>query len=289
LSSVYHNRLARYERRIVFVKPHYFVVFDDLKVSGKPAEFDLLLHLPNRDRIKTEGLTAIYNGEKASLAVRSFASPDARLSVENGRIPYQVLSARTPPETPAQPAYLAFRTVKPISEAQFLTALVPAKTESAAHSAINNMTRIVEENLNGLRVQRSDETDLILFRTGVATQPIREGEWSADAATLTITQSANDLKLFAVQGARSLRRGNQVLFSSESPTSVAVSFNANEVEVACNAETAARVTLFVGKAPIRVLLDGKDLSANAFSFNRTAGTISLDIPSGQHDLKILFR
>ncbi len=288
LSSVYQNRLAGYVRRIVFVKPYYFVVFDDLKVKGKPAHFDFLLHLPNRDKITIQELTATYNGEKASLAVRSFAPGGARLTVENGRIPYHVFSARTPAETSALPAYVAFKTVNRLSEAQFLTAIVPAKGKSAAQSVINQMSEIVGDNLKGIRVERGNETDLVIFR-GAETQTIRQGEWSADAATLAITQSANNLKIFAIQNARSLRRGNQVLFSSESPTSVAVNFNANEIEVACNAETAVRVTLFVGKPPVRVLLDDKELSANAFSFNRTAGTISLDIPSGQHDLKILFR
>ena len=289
LSSVYQDRLARYLRRIVFVKPYYFVVFDDLKVHGKPAQFDFLLHLPNRDKIKIEDLTAIYNGEKASLAVRSFAPNDAKLSVENGHIPYQVASARTPAETPAQPAYLAFKTVKPMSETQFLTAIVPAKNESAVKSLINQMTEIVSENLQGLRVEHGNKTDLVMFRGGAETQTIRQGEWSADAATVAITQSANNLEIFALHNAHSLRRGNQILFSSRSPTSVAANFNANEIEVACNAETATRITLFVGTNPVRVLLDGKDLSAKAFSFNRTDGTISLDIPSSQHTLKIMFR
>ncbi|MGI9069382.1 MAG: heparinase II/III domain-containing protein [Pyrinomonadaceae bacterium] len=289
LSSVYQNRLARYARRIVFVKPHYFVVFDDLKVKGTPARLDFLLHLPNRDRIKIEDLTAIYNGEKASLAVRSFGPNDAKLSLENGRIPYHVFSARTPAETSAQPAYLAFRTVNPMSEAQFLTAIVPAKSENAAQSVINEMSELVGENLKGIRFHRGDETDLVMFRVGADRQTLRQGEWSADAATVAITQNGNTLKIFAVQNARSLRRGNQVLFSSESPTSVAANFKANEIEVACNAEMAAKITLFVGKTTVRVFLDGKELSANAFSSNRTAGTISLDIPSGQHDLKIVFR
>ncbi|HUE82644.1 MAG TPA: heparinase II/III family protein [Pyrinomonadaceae bacterium] len=289
LPSVYKDRLARYVRRIIFIKPYYFVVFDDLKVSGKPAQFDFLLHLPNREEIKIDDLTAIYKGEKASLAVRSFSPSDTKLSVENGRIPFHVFSLRTPAETPAQPAYLAFRTGRPMSETQFLTAIVPAKNEGAAGSLINQMSEITGENLKGLRVQRGNEIDLVMFRAGAETQTIRQGDWSADAATLAITESANTLKVFAVQDARLLRRGKQILFSSESPTSIAVNINANEIEAACSAETGTTFTLFVGKIPVRVLLDGKELSANAFSFNRTDGTISLGIPSGQHDLKISFR
>lgn len=289
LSSVYQNRLASYVRRIVFVKPYYFVVLDDLKVNGTPARFDFLLHLPNRDRIKIENLTAMYNGEKASLAVRSFATNDAKLSVENGRIPYHIFSARTPDQTPAQPAYLAFRTVKPMSETQFLTAIVPAKNESAAMSLINQMTGSAGENLTAIRVERGTKMDLLVFRGSAPTQTIRHGEWLADAATFAITQSTNNLEVFAVQNARSLRRGNQILFLSEFPMSVAAKFNVNEVEVVCNSETAGRITLFVGKIPVRVLLDGKEFSANAFSYKRTDGTISFDLPSRQHNVKVMFR
>ena len=77
LSSVYQNRLARYVRSVVFIKPHYFVLADDLKVNGKPAEFDFLLHLPVRKRIKILDLTAIYNGDKA-VPCRSFVSAERR-------------------------------------------------------------------------------------------------------------------------------------------------------------------------------------------------------------------
>ncbi len=289
LASVYQNRLARYLRRIVFVKPHYLVVFDDLEVNGKPAQFDFLLHFADREKLKVEGATAIFNGEKSSLAVRSFAPAGAKVTVENGRIPYHVLSARTPAETPAQPAYLDFRTVNPVSQTQFLTALVPAKNETTVRGLIKQMTEVVDANFKGLRVDRGTEMDLVIFRSGSGPQAIRQGEWSTDASSLSITQSGNTLKVFAFQSGRSLRRGEQVLFSSVSPASVAVKLNADEIDVVCNSSSATRITLSVGKQPVRLLLDGKDVSANGFSFNRTDGTISFEMPGRQHELKIMLR
>jgi hypothetical protein len=276
-------------RRVAFVKPGYFVIFDDLKARGNPAAFDFLLHLPNRERVEIESSAAIYNGEKASLGVRFFAPKDAKLSLENGRIPYHIFSARTPAETPLLPAYLDFKTAKPVSEMQFLTAIVPAKNEGAARGLINQMTEISGENLKGIRVERGSETDLVMFRTGAETQTIRQGAWSAEAAALTMTNSANDLRMFAVQNARFLRRGGQVLYSSELPANIAVNFNVNEIEAVYNANAATKASLFVGKNPVRVLLDGKNLSAEAFSFNRADNTISLNILAGQHDLKIMFQ
>ncbi|HEU4479180.1 MAG TPA: heparinase II/III family protein, partial [Pyrinomonadaceae bacterium] len=288
LSSVYQNRLARYVRSVVFVKPHYFVVADDLRVHGKPGQFDFLLHLPNRDKIKIEDLTAIYNGDKASLAVRSFQPRGAKVRVENGRIPYHIFAARTPAETPLLPGYLAFTTATPLSEAQFLTAIVPAKSENAARSLVNQMTEIVGNNLKGIRVERGNETDLVMFRLGAEIQTIGDGQWSTDGASLAITQSGNDLKMFALHAARTLRRENQILFSSKTQMSAAASFKATEIEVVCNSEAGSTITLSVGKNPVRILLDGRELPASAFRFNRTDGTISLAVPSGQHDLKIMF-
>jgi hypothetical protein len=70
---------------------------------------------------------------------------------------------------------------------------------------------------------------------------------------------------------------------------VAVNFSANETTAVCNAETMTKIALFVGGNPVRVLLDGKELSADAFSFSRAGGTLALAMPAGQHDLKITLR
>ena len=289
LSSVYQGRLARYVRRIVFVKPSYFVVFDDLKTSGNLEQFDFLLHLPNRDRVKIDDQTAIYNSGKASLAIRFFPSTASKLSVEKGRIPYHIFAARTPAEMPALPAYLDFKTVKQLNQTQFLAAIVPAKTEVTAQGLIKEMTKLDGDNFKGIRVHRGAKTDLVMFRMGGEAQTFRQGEWAVDAATLTMTHNADTLEVFAVQSARLLRRGNQTLFSTESPISLAARFGTNEVEVVGNAQAATRIRLYVGKSPVRVLLDDKDVSATAFSFNRSEGTMSFVIPSGQHNLTIMFR
>jgi hypothetical protein len=64
LSSVYPGRIERYNRRIVFLKPYYFVIYDDLRTRGEAAQFDLLLHLPNRAGVQSEGLTAVYKARR---------------------------------------------------------------------------------------------------------------------------------------------------------------------------------------------------------------------------------
>ncbi|HTG91879.1 MAG TPA: heparinase II/III family protein, partial [Pyrinomonadaceae bacterium] len=289
LSSVYQNRLASYVRRIVFVKPNYFVIFDDLKVTGAPEQIEFLLHLPNRDKIKVSDLTAIYAGEKASLVVRSFPSNAATLNIAEGRIPYQIFSARTPAEKPAQPAYLDFKTVKPVRDTQFLTAIVPARTQATAQRLSQKITEIAGEGVRGIRVERDGKKDLVLFRTGATGRSIDQDGWTTDAASLVITESGNNLEVFAVQEALGLRHNGKTLFSSETSMSVAARIDPNEVKVVCHAKIATQVTFFVGKTPAKVLIDGREFKASTFVFNASGKTVSLNMPSGQHDLLIMFR
>ena len=288
LSSVYQNRLTSYVRSVVFVKPYYFVVYDDLSVNGRPAQFDFLLHLPDRNRITINNSGSIYKGDKAWLGLRSFEPKNSKLSVEDGRIPYHILAARTPAETPAQPAYLDWKTTQPTRETQFLTAIAPAKTEESVRTLIGQMTGIAGTTSKGIRVKRGFETDSVMFRVGEA-RTMREGEWSTDAATLVTTLSGNDLRMFAVLDARTLNRANQILFASKTAINVAADYTSSGIEVACNSEAASAITLFLGKNPARVLLDGEELKTNAFSFNPADRTISLIVPGGQRHLKVIFR
>jgi hypothetical protein len=283
LSPVYQNRLARYTRSIVFVKPDYFVVFDDLKTNGSPQQFDFLLHLPDRQRVEAKDLTAIYRGDRGSLKVHSFPAHEVRLIVADGRIPYHIFSARTPAKTPAQPAYLDFKTTKPLNETQFLTVIVPQRDEKPLGGVIKQIVELSGKNWKAIHVDRGAAKDMVMFRIGTNPTMMQDATWSTDGATLTVTENAKALELIAVQSARSLRRGEGVLLSSDSPVDIAVRFAALEAEAIVNAAATVKLALFVGKNPSRVLLDN-----NQLVFNHNQGTISFTVPSGQHQLKILF-
>ena len=287
LSSVYPERIERYTRRIVFLKPHYFVIYDDLKTRGEPAQFDLLLHLPNRAGIKTEGSTAIYNGTKAALGVRSFA-PATDLSVKDGRIPYHIFSARTPPQTPFQPAYLDFKT-KRANEMEFVTAVVPARTSGEASELLRKMFRLTGENLTGVRVERGDATDHVMFRAGAGNAPMRTSDWSADASALTVTTEGVNLNMFAAQNARSVTRGGRLIFSSEMPASIAVKYGEQQIDAVLNSRSATKIVLRVTNKPVRLLLDRKGMPTRAFRFDPAAGTIELNVPAGRHEIKTFLK
>ncbi|MDQ3686797.1 MAG: heparinase II/III family protein [Acidobacteriota bacterium] len=284
LSAVYRNRLDRYVRRVVFVKPHYFVIYDDLAARGAPATFDWLLHLPDRMRIKTTEDSALYTGKKAALAVRMFAPDAAKLSVRDGRLPYPVFASSTPKALPPQPAFLDFRTTAPAKTAQFLVALAPAREAESARRLIAGMSEISGDGVIGLEADRAGERDLVMFREGFGVA--RYKDWVTDAAAWTVTTTGERLQMLAVQSARTLTRAGRTLLSSEQPVSLAADYESNVVNVSLNAGAPTRLRLFIEGVPASVRIDGAAVASGSLNFSRADGILSVSVPAGQRRIVI---
>jgi hypothetical protein len=125
-----------------------------------------------------------------------------------------------------------------------------------------------------------------MFSAGATHGVSRYEEWMTDAVAWTITQRAEALSMFSVQDARSFMRGGRALFASDGAASVAANYNANAVDVAYQAASRANLQLFVGVRPVRVLLDGHEVSAH---YDREHIMISLTVPAGHHQLKIVLQ
>ena len=148
------------------------------------------------------------------------------------------------------------------------------------------MFPIVGENIKGIRVERGTETDLVIFRSGTGTASIRSGEWAADASALTVTNNGAKLKTLAAQNARTVTKGGQLMFSAETPAGVAAAYSNEQIDAVVSSTSKTGIVLFVGSRPTEVQLGGDKLTANAFSFDPRAGTITLSVPAGQPQLRI---
>jgi len=94
--------------------------------------------------------------------------------------------------------------------------------------------------------------------------------------------------MLGAQGVRSVRSVNRNIFASNVLANVAVRFRADQIHFSCQVNADAKITLFTGKAPDRVLVDELQLKQNAFSFDERTKLLSLRIPAGRHEVKILF-
>lgn len=284
MSSVYRGKLDHFTRRIIFIKPHYFLICDDLAAKAEPTRFDWLLHLPDRARIKTLPGLALYTGDKAALAVRMLMPASAELHVRDGHIPYPIFANGTPPVVPPQPAFLDLRTA-PTRATQFLVALVPARTASVAQSLAARMSAVSDGKWFGLRAERGTEHDLIMFRAGEVNDDAQYGEWTTDAATWTVTLDDGErIKMLAAQHARKFMHAGRTLFTSERPISLAADYKADMVDVAASVAEPTKLNLFIGTSPVSVQLDGRELGPESTSYNRANGMVSVTVPARQHQI-----
>jgi hypothetical protein len=287
LASVYLGRLERFTRRIVFIKPYYLVIFDDLKVTDGPARFNWLLHIPNRASAEAADCLALYRGKQAALGVRALAPDHCDLKVRSGRVPYHEFAARTPAAVPAEPGYLDLST-GPVRATNFLVALIPARTTDGAKALAGRMSQIKDSFWLGISTRREREADLIMFRAGPSDGEGRYGEWLTDAAAWTVTESGKRVVALSAHSARNVSRSGRLLFAADKPASFAVRFDGNAVVATVFVTEPTEVRFATETQPGKVRLDGHDLPATVRYSARDQMSQTM-IPVGQHEIVFTLR
>jgi hypothetical protein len=106
---------------------------------------------------------------------------------------------------------------------------------------------------------------------------------------VAVTKEGAAVRMLAAENARSLMKDGRTMFSAETPTSIAAQYGPHQIEAQLNSKNGAKIVLFVDDKPIRILLDGKEIGARAFSFDNVAGTIALNIPAGRHEIRMVLK
>lgn len=282
LASVYGGRLSRYRRWLVFMKPHYLIVYDDLEAAGPAAGFNWLLHLPDRDRVSIDGQGVTYTGINAALSVRSLRSGDA-FTLRAGRYPHALFATAAPTSVPPRPGYLELQTSKAVQDHRFLVALVPGRTLDAARATADALRVIDEPSWTGVRVARGDASDLLLFRTDARAGESSSHGWTTDASAWTTTHEGDRLTAFAAHGVTRLARFAQLAVEAAQPVSIAVRYDALETRVVVSATEPTDVHLPVPEAPRQVQRNGASVGAR---YDAVTGTVTVAVPKGSSYLRI---
>jgi hypothetical protein len=285
LAAVYKGRLSHYTRKLVFMKPDYLLVHDDLQVSGQPARFDWLLHVPNRSGVIAAGGRATYAGPQAAFALRSLR-PGANFSVADGRLPYATMATRTPDPVPVPPAYLDLRSVEPTATHEFLVALVPARTPEAANSAADRFATLDEGPWHGIETTRGTFRDVVLFRARGAAGAARHRDWTVDADTWSVTRDGATVVQMSGHRLTTLMQADRILVRADRPVSLIGRYRPGDLTVICTAREATPLTLAVGGVPSRVQVNGRVVAARIDRSNLTGQSVTIDLPAGSHELRI---
>ncbi|MCC5905288.1 MAG: heparinase II/III family protein [Balneolaceae bacterium] len=117
-TEAYGGRLDRFHRHILFVRPDYFVIVDDLETSGSSSTYQWLLHAVNEMEVDDENRVAVSSSGDARMTLR-FLAPEA-LDIE------QRTGFDPPvedPETAPDQFHLTASTLDPASSKQFVSVI----------------------------------------------------------------------------------------------------------------------------------------------------------------------
>lgn len=187
-TAAYGGRLKRFLRHVLFARPDYFVVYDEIE-AAKPATYQWLLHARSQFQLDPEQLALVSAQGQARLRVQ-FLLP--------GKLEFsQTDQFDVPPEKPDSPNQWHFRasTTAPAPTMGFLTVLLPyregdegklpaCKSLAATGGVVAQVGRdLIAWKAPGAKVvqagQFSSEADLVALRldqTGQASAVFVQGK-----------------------------------------------------------------------------------------------------------------
>jgi hypothetical protein len=222
LQQVYRGRLKKFSRSIVFIKPDYVIVYDEL-LPAEHVAFDWLLHLPDVKRVTTKEATALYSGKVASLAIDFLSPPNLKLQVTGGHLPYSTFNPVAPAVVPPQPAILHASTSNSSEAVRFLTVLAPARSSDTAQERLTGLHRVETPAWIGIE-RGGSSSERLLFRKGSEVGLNSFDSWTTDAAAWFMRGEPSQLQLLAGLGVTNLKQGSETWFASEHPASFAATY-----------------------------------------------------------------
>ena len=266
-AGAYAGKLARFTRQIMFLKPDYAVVFDDLASSGGPVEFDSLLHALGTNSIQVSGDTVTVTRNAVTLYAKILMPGGFRYSIQGGRPVY--LEGEDRPTS-----YIRLYPPTASPSAQFLIVLYPLDSSET----LPPITRINGSGVIGARVERSGVTDTILFSPA---KTINTNDIVSDGESCMVSE-AEGIERFAIRNGGQLRFRGRYLFSSPGNASAAFRYAGKFVSGTVIAAAPLRVGISSAR-PESVMING---ARSDYQYDPLEGLLFLPVGPGENGIEV---
>ncbi len=150
-AKAYGGRLDRFHRHVLFVRPDYFVIIDDLEASNGSSTYQWLLHTVNEMEVDDENLVVTSSSGDARLTLR-FLTPD-ELDIEQ-RTGFDPPVEN--PETAPDQFHLTASTIEPVPSKRFVTVIWVEQDSDLQASGQEEFTNISESSGSRTEFNRAD-------------------------------------------------------------------------------------------------------------------------------------
>ena len=256
--------LRGFRRRVVYIKPDYFVLADDFEIDGRDSGRQLDWHLPIAGKPSLEDGCFRVQGGHGALEVR-LLRPVVRLDEWADAI-------RLSLEPKA-------------GKADLLALFVPFRE---GHRPAFRSEAIAARGGHGLRLARGSAVDIVLFRDAERDSLSAEGLRSDADLCFARRSGRSAPSLYALVQGTHLQARTELARTSE-PADLFVHQTATRLSVSVQTRAALELRLTTGAPPRVVRLDSAPLTADAFNYVAQGRRLVLKIPSGVHQLDVILK
>jgi len=273
LACVYKDRLDNFKRSFIFVKPDYFVLYDNIASKGK-ERFTWLFHA-----LGTKSISG--NGNEVKII-----RPKARLRMDI--LTPQNLERTTKRYVDQDKSFIQLETQEPATEARFLALMIPSSDENTGEREKWKTNYIKDTGWIGTEVERGRLTDRILFRTEPGWEQATSGDFNTDGDRLVVSKNSDGkIEKLWIRNALILKvigtSDKRTLIQCDTRATVAVAYNAGEMRIESDTDEMAKLSVWSEKKPNRVLLNGEK---TRFSFDNDTGLLTLSVLAGHNSVNV---
>ncbi|MCC7494578.1 MAG: DUF4962 domain-containing protein [Fimbriimonadaceae bacterium] len=273
---VYDGRVEQFRRRLLFLKPGYVLVYDQLTARGGAARWDWLLHTVAAPTVDPATQAFRLTAGQASLAGRFLLPAKLGIAVSDHFPvePVQGYSTNPVPSERYVPEWhLTATPANPSEREEFLTALQVTRGAPALQATRAPAT-------GGLAVQLAggEQSWRIVLRRE---DPEVHGlDLRTDAAAAAVARDARGALAAATwQDGRHLTDGQRPVWQSDRPCAGSLLRTAAGTRLDLAATEPLQASVPCPAAPAAVLLDGRPLAGRHVP---ASGLLHLNLPAGEH-------
>ncbi|MCL5030878.1 MAG: heparinase II/III-family protein [Bacteroidetes bacterium] len=280
LSDVYRGKLFLFERNIIFMDQKYFVIYDRLKSSKVPHEYDLLFHFEDsKDVNLKQNNIFTFTTDKASLYSQVLFPENIKMTTIEGPINFGVPIRK--------PGYVQVSNSNKSLGENFLTILYPEKGNKNILNVSKDITKLKGDNYIGIEVKINNQTDKLFFstaagKTGKAN--IKTKEIATDAEIAEVTLNDNKILNFAVNDASNFVYDGNKLFETNVPVTTAVKLNPKTGEWKIISNKTGEANIYLSSEPKEIILNGNKLKNSDYKLEGKELTIPFSI--GNNSIQI---
>jgi hypothetical protein len=267
--AAYEGRLDTFSRQIVYLRPDFYIIADELEGPNR-ASYDWLLHALNEMEVDAEQNAVKITQGKAALDVR-FLEPSS-------------LSFRQTDEFPASPDrilpnqwHLTATAIAPDTKQRFLVIMNPQKVGEKSDYSVENLSK---NNALGLKLEQGNTINYLGFNYAAELElaGIRT-DGKAFAVSIKLDAPAS----FFIEKGKLLHSNDQLLYKSTSVSSASLGYSSFGIDGQITTSEQCELSMYSPEQPKNVAVDNKSIS---FSYDPSKKLITFTLPEGKHELVI---